>query len=66
MIVLKEIGIILGEIGCVFLLLCLFGFMYPFEDFAETLAQLALLVFAVVSFLLCVLLVYSALHIKKL
>jgi hypothetical protein len=63
---LKEIVIILGEIGCIFLLLVLFGFMYPFGGFVETIAKLALLVFAVASFLLCILLVYSVFHIKNL
>jgi hypothetical protein len=50
----KEIFIILGEIGCIFLMLILFGFMYSFGAFVETLAKLALAVFTVVSFLLCV------------
>ena len=63
---LKEVALIVTEIGCIFLLLVLFGFMYPFGGFVESIAKLAMFVFVVVSFLLSVLLVCSMFHIKKL
>ena len=55
---LKEIGIILGEIGCIFLMLVIFGSsMYSSGISVE---------FIVILPLFAVLLVYSSFHIKKL
>ena len=51
----KEIGIILGAIGCVFFLVPLF-WMYPFAGFAEFILTLCLL---------AVFLVYAAFDVKE-